>query len=217
MNRKLKDYIDQLFAQVSDSTYARELKEEMLINLNDRYEDLLIEGKSKEEAFIIVTSSIGDIRELLSGLDETAVIITTKDIEKHRKESALIRSIAIMLYIISPAMLIALSIFNMPVLGVVVLLIIVAGATGLLVYDNVSKPESLKDEYAESKRKESLTAEQRKKENIKEAIQAIFWLLVVGIYLLMSFMLDIWAYSWVIFIIAAAINKVIDLLFELKE
>lgn len=217
MNRKLKDYIDQLFAQVSDSTYARELKEEMLINLNDRYEDLLIEGKSKEEAFIIVTSSIGDIRELLSGLDETAVIITTKDIEKHRKESALIRSIAIMLYIISPAMLIALSIFNMPVLGVVVLLIIVAGATGLLVYDNVSKPENLKDEYAESKRKESLTAEQRKKENIKEAIQAIFWLLVVGIYLLMSFMLDIWAYSWVIFIIAAAINKVIDLLFELKE
>lgn len=217
MNRKLKDYIDQLFAQVSDSTYARELKEEMLINLNDRYEDLLIEGKSKEEAFIIVTSSIGDIRELLSGLDETAVIITTKDIEKHRKESALIRSIAIMLYIISPAMLIALSIFNMPVLGVVVLLIIVAGATGLLVYDNVSKSENLKDEYAESKRKESLTAEQRKKENIKEAIQAIFWLLVVGIYLLMSFMLDIWAYSWVIFIIAAAINKVIDLLFELKE
>ncbi|MDA3734265.1 permease prefix domain 1-containing protein [Niameybacter massiliensis] len=217
MNRKLKDYIDQLFAQVSDSTYARELKEEMLINLNDRYEDLLIEGKSKEEAFIIVTSSIGDIRELLSGLDETAVIITTKDIEKRRKESALIRSIAIMLYIISPAMLIALSIFNMPVLGVVVLLIIVAGATGLLVYDNVSKPENLKDEYAESKRKESLTAEQRKKENIKEAIQAIFWLLVVGIYLLMSFMLDIWAYSWVIFIIAAAINKVIDLLFELKE
>ncbi|WP_053982508.1 permease prefix domain 1-containing protein [Niameybacter massiliensis] len=217
MNRKLKDYIDQLFAQVSDSAYARELKEEMLINLNDRYEDLLIEGKSKEEAFIIVTSSIGDIRELLSGLDETAVIITTKDIEKRRKESALIRSIAIMLYIISPAMLIALSIFNMPVLGVVVLLIIVAGATGLLVYDNVSKPENLKDEYAESKRKESLTAEQRKKENIKEAIQAIFWLLVVGIYLLMSFMLDIWAYSWVIFIIAAAINKVIDLLFELKE
>lgn len=217
MNRKLKDYIDQLFAQVSDSAYARELKEEMLINLNDRYEDLLIEGKSKEEAFIIVTSSIGDIRELLSGLDETAVIITTKDIEKRRKESALIRSIAIMLYIISPAMLIALSIFNMPVLGVVVLLIIVAGATGLLVYDNVSKPENLKDEYAESKRKESLTAEQRKKENIKEAIQAIFWLLVVGIYLLMSFMLEIWAYSWVIFIIAAAINKVIDLLFELKE
>ena len=217
MNRKLKDYIDQLFAQVSDSAYARELNEEMLINLNDRYEDLLIEGKSKEEAFIIVTSSIGDIRELLSGLDETAVIITTKDIEKRRKESALIRSIAIMLYIISPAMLIALSIFNMPVLGVVVLLIIVAGATGLLVYDNVSKPENLKDEYAESKRKESLTAEQRKKENIKEAIQAIFWLLVVGIYLLMSFMLDIWAYSWVIFIIAAAINKVIDLLFELKE
>lgn len=86
MNKRLQDYINNLFLQVPNSTYAQELKEEMLTNLSDRYEDLLREGKSKEEAFIIVTSSIGDIRELLSGLDESAVIITTKDIEKRRRK-----------------------------------------------------------------------------------------------------------------------------------
>ncbi|MEG0708502.1 permease prefix domain 1-containing protein [Niameybacter sp.] len=217
MNKRLKDYIDQLFAQVSDTTYARELKEEMLINLNDRYEDLLVEGKTKEETFTIVTSSIGDIRELISGLDETAVIITTKELEKRRKESAILRSIAVMLYIISPAVLIALSIFDMSITGVVLLLVIVGAATGLIVYDNFSKPESLREDYKEKSKKENLTIEQKKQENIKETIQAIFWLLVVGIYLLISFTLGIWEYSWIIFIIAAAVNQIIELIFGLRE
>ena len=100
MNRRLQDYINNLFLQVPDSTYTQELKEEMLTNLSDKYKDLLVEGKSKEEAFIIVTSSIGDIRELLSGLDESAVIITTRDIEERRRKSALITSVAVMLYIL---------------------------------------------------------------------------------------------------------------------
>lgn len=217
MNKKLKDYIDQLFAQVSDTTYTRDLKEEMLINLNDRYEDLLVEGKSKEEAFIIVTSSIGDIRELISGLDESAVIVTTKDIEKKRKESALIRSVAVMLYIMSPAILIALSMIGLEIVGVVLMLIIIGGATAMLVYDNFSKPEVLREEGRSSIKKSYLSKEQKQKENLKEAVSSIFWLLVVGIYLLLSFTLGIWAYSWIIFIIAAAVNKIIDLLFDLRE
>ena len=217
MNKKLKDYIDELFSQVSDTVYTRELKEEMLINLNDRYEDLLAEGKSKEEAFTIVTSSIGDIRELVSGLDESAVIITTKDIEKKRKESALIRSIAVMLYIVSPAILIALSVIGLEIIGVVLMLIIIGGATGILVYDNFSKPEVLKEERGTSMRKSYLNKEQKQKEKLKEAISSILWLVVVGIYLLLSFTLGIWAYSWIIFIIAAAINKIIELVLDLRE
>lgn len=217
MNKKLKDYIDKLFSQVADTVYTRELKEEMLINLNDRYEDLLAEGKSKEEAFIIVTSSIGDIRELVSGLDESAVIITTKDIEKKRKESALIRSIAVMLYIVSPAILIALSVVGLEIMGVVLMLIIIGGATGILVYDNFSKPEVLREDRGANIRRAYLSKEEKRKSYLKEAISSIFWLIIVGVYLLLSFTLDIWAYSWIIFIIAAAISKIIELVFDLKD
>lgn len=217
MNKKLKDYIDKLFSQVADTVYTRELKEEMLINLNDRYEDLLAEGKSKEEAFIIVTSSIGDIRELVSGLDESAVIITTKDIEKKRKESALIRSIAVMLYIVSPAILIALSVVGLEIMGVVLMLIIIGGATGILVYDNFSKPEVLREDRGANIRRAYLSKEEKRKSYLKEAISSIFWLIIVGVYLLLSFTLDIWAYSWIIFIIAAAISKIIELAFDLKD
>nr|WP_307993271.1 permease prefix domain 1-containing protein [uncultured Niameybacter sp.] len=217
MNKKLKDYIDKLFSEVADTVYTRELKEEMLINLNDRYEDLLTQGKSKEEAFIIVTSSIGDIRELVSGLDESAVIITTKDIEKKRKESALIRSIAVMLYIVSPAILIALSIVGLEIMGVVLMLIIIGGATGILVYDNFSKPEVLREDRGASIKRAYLSKEEKQKDKLREGISSIFWLIVVGVYLLLSFTLGIWAYSWIIFIIAAAISKIIELTFDLKD
>ena len=217
MNKKLKDYIDKLFSEVADTVYTRELKEEMLINLNDRYEDLLTQGKSREEAFIIVTSSIGDIRELVSGLDESAVIITTKDIEKKRKESALIRSIAVMLYIVSPAILIALSIVGLEIMGVVLMLIIIGGATGILVYDNLSKPEVLREDRGASIKRAYLSKEEKQKDKLREGISSIFWLIVVGVYLLLSFTLGIWAYSWIIFIIAAAISKIIELTFDLKD
>lgn len=217
MNKKLEDYIDKLFSQVADTVYTRELKEEMLINLNDRYEDLLTQGKSREEAFIIVTSSIGDIRELVSGLDESAVIITTKDIEKKRKESALIRSIAVMLYIVSPAILIALSIVGLEIMGVVLMLIIIGGATGILVYDNLSKPEVLREDRGASIKRAYLSKEEKQKDKLREGISSIFWLIVVGVYLLLSFTLGIWAYSWIIFIIAAAISKIIELTFDLKD
>lgn len=217
MNKELKEYIDKLFSQVADTVYTREFKEELFINLNDLYEDLLTQGKSKEEAFSIVTSSIGDIRELASGLDERTVIITTKDIEKKRRQSALIRSIAVMLYIISPAILIALSITGLEIIGVVIMLVIIGGATGILVYDNFSRPEVLRENTRERVRKAYLSKEERNKNKIKEAVSSIFWLIVVGIYLLVSFTLGIWAYSWIIFIIAAAIGKIIELVFDLRD
>lgn len=215
MNRKLKDYIDDLFTQVANTTYARELKEEMLTNLNDKYEDLLVEGKSKEEAFTIVTSSIGDIRELLSGLDESAVIITTKDLEKRRQISAIITSIAVAIYILSAAVLIILSYFGLEELGVVVLLAMVAGATGLLVYNHSSKPAILKDEDEPARR--NMTSEEKRKDDIRGAVLGIFWAVIVAIYFVMGFLGDMWAYSWIIFIIAGALQNVINLLFKLKE
>lgn len=215
MNKRLQEYINNLFSQVPDSTYARDLKEEMLTNLNDKYEDLLVEGKSKEEAFIIVTSSIGDIRELLSGLDESAVIITTKDIEQRRKKSAFITSVAVMMYILGGTVLIFSSFFGLEDLGLTLLLIIVAIATGMLVYDHYSKPAVLKDEM-HSERK-IMTDEQKKNDDIKDLVSGILWTSIVAIYLSVSFLGNTWEYSWIIFIIGAALQNVVSLIFKLKE
>ena len=215
MNKRLQDYISSLFSQVPNSTYTQELKEEMLTNLSDKYEDLLIEGKSKEEAFIIVTSSIGDIRELLSGLDESVVIITTKDIEKRRKKSALITSIAVMLYILGGTVLICSSFIGAENIGLIVLLIMVTVATGMLIYDHGSKPAVLKEENHPVK--SSMNSEEKRRNEIEDMTSSILWISIVAIYLLLGFIGHLWAYSWIIFIIGAAIQNVVHLLFKLGE
>lgn len=48
MQDKLRAFIDTLFEDAPAGKKVVELKEEMLQNLNDKYSDLLSEGKSEE-------------------------------------------------------------------------------------------------------------------------------------------------------------------------
>ncbi|MGL5676591.1 MAG: permease prefix domain 1-containing protein [Cellulosilyticaceae bacterium] len=222
MNKRIKEFIDQLFAHTPHTTYVEELKEEMLTNLCDKYEDLLVEGKSKDEAYMIVTASVGDIRELVSGIDESAVMITTKDLEVRRKKSALITSIAVAMYILCGAIMVAMGVLGdynpmAPVIGVVIVIMIVAGATGMLIYDNATKPEVLKDDYQAKVRKEAMTPAQKRNDTIKDAVSTVLWVGTVAVYLIINFVVRAWDYSWIIFIIAAAIQCIINLIFKLKE
>ena len=45
----------------------------------------------------------------------------------------------------------------------------------------------------------------------------IFWTLLIAVYLLVSFLFGIWAYSWILFIIGAAVSQIINAVFRLKE
>ncbi|MGL4949412.1 MAG: permease prefix domain 1-containing protein, partial [Anaeroplasmataceae bacterium] len=55
------------------------------------------------------------------------------------------------------------------------------------------------------------------KDNILKSIKSIVWTIIVAIYLIISFVFDLWAYSWITFIIGAAVEKIITLSFQLKE
>ena len=104
MEAKLRAYMDQLFSQTAPTRSAVELKEEMLQNLIEKYNDLLAEGKTPEAAYNIATASIGDISELLEQLkkEETQMPrYTEEQIEASRRRSAICVSIAVMLYILS--------------------------------------------------------------------------------------------------------------------
>lgn len=68
MREKLKQYIDILFQRAALTIRNAELHEEILQNTLDRFDDLLREGKSEEEAYRITVDGVGD----LSGLIELA-------------------------------------------------------------------------------------------------------------------------------------------------
>ena len=63
MREQLVNYVELLFAGAPDSN---EIKQEILQNTLDRYDDLLAQGKSPEAAYRLAISGIGDISEILN-------------------------------------------------------------------------------------------------------------------------------------------------------
>ncbi|WP_143316927.1 permease prefix domain 1-containing protein [Clostridium sp. HBUAS56017] len=218
MCEKFREKLDELFENAPETYRARELKEELLANLMDKYNDLISSGKNEEEAFNIAISSIGDIDELIKGLKEKDVL-NYEDMKKSSKKNALVLTIAIGLYIMSVVILIMFTEvlrINEEV-SVCVMLTMDAVATCLIIYNSVSKPKYLKaDDTIVEEFKEWKSANSKEKEVIK-SIKSIVWLVIFAVYFLSSYAFKIWSFSWVIFIIGVAIEKVIILSFQLRK
>lgn len=87
MYEKLTMKIDQLFENAPKTRRAKELKEELLANIIDRYNDLIEKGRSEAEAINISINGIGDVDELIKGLKEQDVF-NYEEIKKDRKNSS---------------------------------------------------------------------------------------------------------------------------------
>ena len=213
MVSKIKRYIDDAFENAPNTKGARELKEEMTANLIEKYNDLIAMGKTEEESYREVVKGIGNIDRLISDLKVNVnPSISSEDIKK----SAKIKAIATALYILSPVLLISLSEIGDGILGLSLMLILIAIATGLLVYDNATKPqtvfedEDILDEFMQWR------ANKKKSSVIYKSIKSVVWLIILCVYFLISFTTNAWQVSWVVFLIGAAINLIIDAFEKLR-
>ena len=218
MYEKFSQKLDELFENAPQTNRASELKDELLANLMDKYNDLVSNGKSEEEAFNITIAGIGDTDELIRGLKENDQF-NYKQIKKDREKSALILSVSIGMYIMSVVILImCTSVFRINGnIAVCLMLTIDAIATCLIIYNAISRPKYLKtDDTIVEEFKEWKSANNAEKEVVK-SIKSIMWLIIVALYFLLSFGLRIWSFSWIIFIIGAAVDKIITLAFQLRK
>lgn len=62
MREQLIQYVNLLFAGAAD---CEDVKQEILQNTLDRFDDLVNQGKSPEAAYRLAISGIGDINEIL--------------------------------------------------------------------------------------------------------------------------------------------------------
>lgn len=156
--------------------------------------------------------------ELLRGLKESDVFNYEK-MEKERKKFALTLTISIGLYIMSVVFLIlGTAVFGDDgVISVCVMLTIDAVATCLIVYGAVSRPKYIKEDESMVEEFKEWKSSHAEKNKIMQSIKSIMWTLIVVIYLAVSFIYGIWAYSWLIFIIGAALERIIVLIFQLRE
>jgi hypothetical protein len=221
MEDKLRRYVDGLFARTAPTKKAVELKEEMLQNLHDKYSDLISEGKTPEAAYNIAIAGIGDVSGLLAELEaEATEPYDMTEYEAARNKSAMLTAIAVMAIILSTLPLVILSIIGARYavqIGIPVMFLTIAGAVGILIYNNMTKPRRYgsTDTMVDQFRQWQSGAEVRN--SLRRAISTALWSLLVALYFVISFWSHAWHLSWIIFILGAAIEALINIFFTLKK
>lgn len=213
MNDKLREYIDNLFSDAPQTRKAVEMREEIFQNITDKYNDLIAEGKSEEAAYNIAVAAIGDVTSILRETTATGFKMSESEYEAYRKRSALITAVSVSLYILSAIPLIMVR----DDYGVIIALVLIAGATGMLVYNNMTKPQIANDDgtIAEEFRQWRVSSQEQRKS--KGAIKGAVWALSIVLYFLISFGTNAWHVTWLIFFVALACNFIIDAIFDLKR
>ena len=217
MNEKIRKEVNTLFRNAPNTKRANDLKDEIISNAEDKYEDLIKQGKNEEEALQIVMKEIGNVDELIEELNKNNPI-HTQYVEEARKKTGLIVSICVGLYILSVIACVVLDELGLPDFITASSFLSIAGvSTCVLIYHFMTKPKYTKyddtivEEFKEWKGKKD------KNKEIKKTIDSIIWTLTVIIYLVVSFTFGIWYISWIIFLIASLIENIIKLIFKLGE
>ena len=99
----------------------------------------------------------------------------------------------------------------------VFLFVIVAIATGLLIYNSMTKPKYHKeaDTIVEDFREWQDETHERKQ--MRRAISSALWSIITALYFVISFTTNAWHITWVIWIIGCAIESLIEVFLSMKK
>lgn len=211
MREQLIQYVELLFAGTRD---CEDIKQEILQNTLDRYDDLIAEGKVPEAAYRLAITGIGDINEILGTKPQTAVAPVPAALDKEYQDTPgkkLMRAIAVGLYILCPLPLIVLSEFlGWDNVGLCGTLSIVAVATVLMILGAKKDP---KEEEEERRERE----EAARRSPLSKSVSGLVWAVGLAAYFLISFATLAWHITWVIFPILGAVDKLLSTILEAKE
>ncbi len=209
MSTKLRNYVDTLFEEAPTTPRVYDLKEELLANLEEKYEDLKGAGYSEEEAYASVISGLGDAESLIASLS-IEPDPTEHDYDDARRHTAQTVATSAFLYCIAiAAHLLVRSIFG-ATLAWVAFWVIAAFATGQTVYHFMTRPMPV--------RRRPISAQSRKERKlIHGSLSSILWVGTTVVYMLWSFRFGNWHISWIIFLIATIAQNILNLIFKMSE
>jgi len=209
MKEQLIQYVELLFAGAGD---CEDIKQEILQNTLDRYDDLIAEGKVPEAAYRLAITGIGDINEILGAKSPTipSMIAMKEFPDEDARKRKWIRAVAVALYILCPTPLILLSEVGLEIVGLCILLTFVAIATVLLIITNKKTPEEAEEERREKE-------EEARKSPLAKSVSGLVWAISLAAYFIISFATLAWHITWVIFPIAGAVEKLLTTIIENNE
>ncbi len=212
MREQLIQYVNLLFAGTPDS---EDIRQEILQNTLDRYDDLVSQGKSPEAAYRLAISGIGDINEILAGNhrepEVSAEPIPAEPVDPEKEKTAKIaNAVAIALFILCPVPLFIIG----STVGLCLLLAMVAAGIALMViYDDEKKHP--KETIIRDTETTNTVKSARKK--LHQSVSSIVWAVGVAVYFIVSFGTGAWYITWVIFPIIGCVSGLINAIIDLKE
>ena len=208
---RIRVYLEHAFANSPKTRRMEDLREELFSNLVEKYNDRLRQGMSEEDAYNAVIRSIGDIDELIDSARGPSPL---EPVPAHESRiRALCTAIAVALYIMSPFLVILFP----GTWGIGGMFLFIAAATGLLIYNGMTKTHySRADDTIVEEFKEWHVKNGRQRDALN-AFKGAYWSIVVAIYLLVSFIFRIWSFSWILFIMAGAVENIIKGIFALRR
>lgn len=210
MREQLIQYVELLFAGAPNS---EEIKQEILQNTMDRYDDLVAQGKSPEAAYRLAITGIGDINEILSssakpmaaGSNPPAAPAADEREDKIRRTRV---AVAVAFYILCPMPLIVLGEAGEGVLGLFLMFLMIAAATALLIINSRKTVDG--DEAAPKK-------ESNPKQELRKSVSSVIWAIGIAVYFILSNATQAWFITWVLFPLISCINGLVRAIMDLKE
>ena len=204
MREQLIQYVELLFAGARD---CEDIKQEILQNTLDRYDDLVASGKVPEAAYRLAIAGIGDINEILGTTVPPVAALNPAEKSDGGDNFAkkILRATAVGLYIISILPLIILCELGMEILGLCGTLAIVAVATVMIMLG------AKKEKPAEQEKDEEPQSE------LSKSLIGLIWALGLGVYFLVSFTTGAWHMTWVIFPILGALDSLVSAIIRNRE
>lgn len=230
MNDRLKNQLNELFEDAPKTRKALELKEELLSNAQERYEDLIRSGVTEEDATKNVIISIGNVTELFAGLEPLAAQEKGMTLE-NMKKVAVYKTVAIGIYIFSAIVFLFFTMinsyqytwygggfsFNYLWFGFMIMLLIDIIPTCMLVYVYSLYPNYIKREDTVVEEFKEWKVQKSKFRSIKQSVSLILWSFTLFLYFAVSFITMDWYITWILFLVAICVQFVILLLFQLRE
>lgn len=223
MNERIVRHMDMLFDAAPRTRKTLELKQEMTQNANDKYQDLLADGYSEEDAYQNVIGSIGDVSELFEDLEERTPYTMS---EADRKKKAFITSISVGMYIFAGVVFFLCQwLDEMPgsefmeygTLGLVLAAAICIVPTCLLVYVSNLYPNYKKEDDSMVEEYKEATSTGKREKAIIGAVSTIIWTLTFMLYFIISFVTFDWYITWVIFLMGGCAEAIAVLILNMKK
>ena len=186
-------------------SYGYEINKEILQNLIDRYHDLLADGKSEEAAYNGAVEGIGDVNELLETLNlqntaeqpcgqnsanngnaaaENIQGMGQSEQTAARQRNAVLTAISVMLYILSPVPCI---IFEDEIIGPVLLFVMIAAATGIIIFKSMTRSPSAANQTAANVMSDEIYEQNSRKKSLKRCLSSVLWVMITVAYFVVSF------------------------------